>query len=272
MKHQPREEDDHHTTTKAFMEFLRLRPRSVGKRVMGHREEPLYLDKEKDVHYFGSRSKMPGALLSNFAEAKNPFETPSMPGRKFTNSEAAWMVYRVHESDRDRFARGGDLSTLEEGAPKVFDKDVEKKKGTWGPQKKTGKPAMPGVIAKMAVKEKRMKKLGLTPGEGKPDLDTDAYIDQVAVPRFGEILVNKYGKNPEMLSALLATGDKHLVEFNKGAERNERKANPPLWTGLISTTQVDDQGRGKLCGDNLQGEIQMLIRAFFRREQRATES
>ena len=235
---------------------------------MGRRVKPLYLCKEGDVHYFGSRSK--NALLSNFAQAENPFEIPSMPGLEWTNSEAAWMAHRVQESDRHRFARGGDLSTLEEGAPMVFEKDeVEKKKRTWGPTAK-GKPAMPGVIAKMAVKPGRMEKLGLSAGEGKPDLDTDAYIDQVAVPRFGEILVNKYRKNPKMLSALLATGDKHLVEFNKGAER-QGEANPPLWTGLVSKTQVDDQGRGKLCGDNLQGEIQMLLRDFFRREQRATD-
>lgn len=235
--------------------------KDIGKQLKYRENNPIYVNRN-DVAMFGSSMKGDLARISNFS-ATAPFSVPSIPGFTFNSAEAAWVSRRVHEADRHRFAVGGDLSTLEEGAAKVFDKDPDKKVIYWGP-KKTGKPAMLGIIPKMAVNPKRMKKLGLTPSiEYSEEHRSQEHIDEIIVPHFFEILVAKYSNDKKMLAALLQTEDKHLVEFSRGAERETNKGRPPLWTGYVSTTQLDAHGRGKLCGNNLQGEIQMMVRSYF---------
>ena len=67
----------------------------------------------------------------------------------------------------------------------------------------------------------------------------------------------KYLANPEWLEILLATGDKQLVEFDRGAGRETRAGRPPRWTGLVQN--------GVVLGGNLQGRIQEIVREKLRK-------
>lgn len=189
------------------------------------------------------------APLSNFAKCETPF---SWKGSEWLTSEHAYQAY-VKLARREqwaRFAKGGDLSSLEVGVPCIFpEKDVAKKLSHYAATR-TGRPEMLGIVAKMAVKPDVAKRLGL---ELKPfDEQQQAISELKAI--FSSILVAKYDANPRFRSLLLGTRGKVLVEFNRGAEREAKAGRSPLWSGLVSKRD------GRLYGRNLQGIIQMCIR------------
>ena len=146
--------------------------------------------------YFGSGAKC--GELSNFAEVVTPFVCRSM---LWKSSEHAFQaILRVEESQWSRFAVKGDLSDLE-GLKLVFkEKELKKKKKHYGP-KKNGKPAMIGIVAKMAVKEKIAEKISPSL---KLKLKSEQLhsIDEMA-GLFVEILKAKYQGNPRFMEILL---------------------------------------------------------------------
>ena len=143
---------------------------------------------------FGSGRKC--GELSNFAEVDTPFECRSM---KWKSSEHAFQaILRVDESQWSRFAVKGDLSDLE-GLKLVYkEEELEKKKKHWGP-KTTGKPAMIGIVAKMAVKANIAKKISLKLKTNSEELHSN---DEMA-GLFVEILKAKYQGNPRFMEILL---------------------------------------------------------------------
>lgn len=226
-----------------------------------------------EYQYFGSGAGV--GELSNFAAC----EHFAFNGMMWSTSEACYQAtYKFAPADWHRFAVGGDLSTLDglhvvqDNYRKAFaamtpgvvslphsnplkqtllDK-LAKETGSvansmkhWG-KKKSGRPSMPGIVAKMASKRERAAAIGLT-------MVTDSELDEDALSDiFRPILRAKFKHNPVHTAALLATGDKLLIEFDRGAERETAKGRPPLWTGLVK----DDV----LYGRNLMGRLLAEVR------------
>ena len=92
-----------------------------------------------------------------------------------------------------------------------------------------------GIIAKMATNIKVGKKLGLIRKENFVSTD-DLWI---------KLLTKKY-KISEFRDILLSTENKYLLEFDRGAKRNN-----PIWSGIIENNV--------LYGNNLMGKYLMHI-------------
>ena len=197
--------------------------------------------------YFGSGAGV--YELSNFCEA--PFE---LWGLSFPTSEHAYQAaYRCERESWPRFASDGDLGSLERGLPLVYERaDVAKKAKHWGAKKR--RPAMIGIVAKMAVKPERAAKLGL---KLRRFSDDERDLEEIK-KLFREILMAKYRANPIARAKLLATKKKLLVEFDRGAKRLADKGTPPLWTGLVKD--------GEVVGRNLMGEMMMEAREMLSQE------
>lgn len=207
--------------------------------------------------YFGSGAGV--GELSNFADAQ-----VEVRGCTFPSSEHAYQcMAKVHPDDWSRFEVGGDLSTLDTGLKLVFpERDYPKKikhysaKGT--------RPRMVGIVALQAVKPPVARKLGL---RLQPLQETDKWMPFIET-LFNEILLAKYRQNPDHCAKLLGTGDKPLIEFSRGAEREDKKGKPPLWTGMVVGGEKREQGvvaGGSVVGQNLMGRLHMQAREELRR-------
>ena len=199
------------------------------------------------VKRFGSGMDASVSLLTNFAQLPGGFK---WRGHTWPSSEHAFQAaLRVPFDYWSWFAEGGRCSTLD-GLGLVFPlSELQKKTTHYGPTR-TGKVAMVGIVAKMAVKQKVAKKIGL------PLLSPDESVHSVDEMEelFLDILMAKYRACASARSQLLATAGHHLVEFSRAAERDTKKGKPPLWTGLVSKNDK------MLYGHNMQGELQMRIR------------
>lgn len=200
-----------------------------------------------EFSYFGSGAGI--YELSNFSDA--PFE---LWNQKWPSSEHAYQAaYRCEKESWPKFASDGELGSLGRGLPLVFKKDeVAKKSQHWGAKK--NRPAMVGIVAKMAVKPERAAKLGLKLRRFSDDERDLGEIKKL----FTEILLAKYRANSSARAKLLATGKKQLVEFDRGAKRLADKGRPPLWTGLVQD--------GEVVGRNLMGELMMEVREMLSEE------
>ena len=216
------------------------------RRLEANAEKPLRLDSSLCV-YFGSGMDSTVGYLTNFAQTECAFEFRE---RMWPSSEHAFQAHlRVHPDDHHHFAVGGKLSTLETGLQLVFKTgELDKKRKHYGP-KKTGKPPMIGIVAKMAVNPEIAKKIGLKLISSSESKHSIAEVSET----FFDLLKSKYGQCAEARRQLLATRGKHLVEFSRGAVREAKKGQLPLWTG-----QIDEHGI--LRGHNLQGELHMKVR------------
>lgn len=200
---------------------------------------------ENPFQYFSSRVGI--SSLSNFCAS--PFEINDL---KFPSVEHGYQALCKCEPESwHRFAIGGDLANLESGlAQLVKPTDLPKKLKFWGA--KGNRKEMVGIVAKMAVEPKRAKGLGLElrslPHDGR-DLEERKAL-------FSELLVAKYQANADALAALLSTGNKVLIEFDRGAGRRTKAGDPPLWTGLVE--------EGTVLGQNVMGELMMEVRAKLR--------
>lgn len=203
-----------------------------------------YKELKGQHQYFGSGAGI--GEFSNFCVLQNYVE---FKGRWYPTLEHLYQSeYRVDEQDRDRFAEGGDLASMETGMALVADKkdDVAKKIKHWSA--KGNRPAMPGIVAKMAVHPKRAKRLGITLRKLKDDPRDMVEIKSI----FKAALLSKYRRNPLLRHRLLSTGDATLVEFDRGARRECEAGRPPLWTGMVKD--------GVLYGQNLMGNMMMEVR------------
>ena len=199
--------------------------------------------------YVGSKSGGDGKFLSNFALA--PFE---LDGAQWASSEHAYQALQKFCPEcHDRFQVRGDLGGFR-GMSLVYPaKQVEAKLKWWQGMK----PPMVGIVAKMASHPDRAKKLGLRMLHLDPEVSAETRIEEIR-RLFKRILIAKYAANAEHRRALLASGDKLIVEFDGKAEHATSKGSPPLWTGMVSKSS------GRLFGRNLMGELLMEVRAELR--------
>ena len=191
--------------------------------------------------------------LSNFAFLEEPIQ---YKGMEWNTAEHAYMAQRVAKEDRHRLAAGGDLADLSDSSVAlvygISDQNaIAKKRKYWSAKGK--RPAMPGIIAKMATKPVTAKRLGLK----LKKWCEEKVAEQDLIDAFVPILVAKYRTNPASRKILLDTGKATLVEFSRSAIRDPQGSR---WTGLV------DKDNGFLHGGNLQGRIHMIVRHMLRGE------
>ena len=207
--------------------------------------------------YFGSGAGI--GALSNFASCELKID-----GRMFPSSEHAYQAMaKVMPVHWHRFAVGGDLSTLETGLKLVFKSSEYDKKFKHYKGKGSGRPCMVGIVAKMAVRPDVARKLGLRLTAIQEQGKWMTHIEAL----FERILHAKYDQNPMERALLVGTGDRVLVEFSRGAERETKKGKPPLWTGMVVDGVKQPNGvvvGGSVVGQNLQGRLQMQARDSFK--------
>jgi predicted NAD-dependent protein-ADP-ribosyltransferase YbiA (DUF1768 family) len=194
--------------------------------------------------YFSSGSGI--GEFSNFCALEHFVE---FNGRLYPTTEHLYQAeYRCEEEDRHRFAEGGDLASMETGMALVVDnKDkVASKIEHWSA--KGNRPAMPGIVAKMAVHPKRAEHLKIKLRKSKDDPRDMDEIKRI----FKAALLSKYRRNPLLRCKLVATWGVTLIEFDRMAKHHSEAGRPPLWTGMVKD--------GKLYGQNLMGKMMMEVR------------
>ncbi len=199
-----------------------------------------------EIVYFSSGAGV--YVLSNLTSCKLLLDD-----LEWTSLEHWYQATKFVPKDRWRFAKGGDLANLDAFRLHrgVFVKR-EKEEGSikhWGANKK--KPEMVGIVAKMASNPSRAQRIRLRmlPKQA----ETEDRIPEM-IELFKRGLHAKFAQNPEMRAALLATGNKQLVEFGRGAGRETKAGRPPLWNGLW------DKDSKEVVGRNLMGQIMMQVR------------
>ena len=217
-------------------------PECTGKRSKAHGKRLEQATSAPTLEYQYFSSGCGKCALSNFAAARVVFR-----GDAYPSSEHAYQANKFVEGDRHRFQEGGDLATFA-AFSKFYPALHEPKKvkfwsAVWGGKR----PPMVGIVAKMASHPDRAKLLGLT-------FAWQAETNEAELTElFKEILVAKFTQNPSSLAVLKATGDATLVEFGRGAAREEAMGRSPVWTGLVKD--------GKVVGGNLMGRIMEMVRA-----------
>ena len=200
-----------------------------------------------EIVYFSSGAGV--YVLSNLTRCKLVLD-----GFEWTSVEHWYQGTKFVPKDRQRLAEGGDLASLDafrlhRGVFVKRDKE-ERSIKHWGAN--TKKPDMVGIVAKMASNPRRAQRLGLRMLP-KQDESEDRIPELIELFKRG--LHAKFAQNPEMRAALLDTGNKQLVEFGRGAERETKAGRPPLWNGMwVEETK-------EVVGRNLMGQIMMQVRA-----------
>ena len=207
---------------------------------------------KRRVVYFSSGSGI--GELSNFAYLEEPLQ---YKGLEYNSSEHCYMAMRVVRKHRYRFAVGGDLSDLTDASVSAVygisdAQQIAKKRKYWSA--KGTRPAMPGIIAKLATKPSVAARLQI---ELKKGWNEERRSEQELIDIFVPILIAKYRANPKLKEVLINTGKDTLVEFSKSAVRDPSTSR---WTGLM------DKETGMLHGGNLQGRIHMIVRHMLRTE------
>jgi predicted NAD-dependent protein-ADP-ribosyltransferase YbiA (DUF1768 family) len=201
-----------------------------------------------DYIKFYSGGSAPYHKLSNFYKTDVIYD-----GLTYPSSEHAFQAQKFIESDRPRFAYGGDLSTWSafRDYTKIFfrvkkdqiSSDVAEAKISWWSKKDNI-----GIIPKMATDKVRATKLGLTFND---------YIknEQNTKDLFIDILYNKYSKNLYLKKLLLSTDNIYLLEFSRSAKRN-----CPFWAGIIEKNDEEYV----IFGNNAMGKYIMEVRELLR--------
>ena len=184
---------------------------------------------------FCSNAKRPYHQLSNFTAA-----SVAVDGWTFPSVEHAYQSCKT--DDRSRFAVGGDLAGEEAFSLLFPAATCEAKRRYWMAKGNLG------VLAKMATKDGAMRRLGLRRNRD--------FVESEEL--WMRLLEAKYAQEP-FKSLLLGTGNAYLLEFQRGARREEEASGAAsYWGGL-----VDDQGR--LWGRNVMGVYHMEVRDRLRR-------
>ena len=197
----------------------------------------------------GKERKTPAVrVLSNFCEVPGGIK---WRGKLYPSAEHLYqMLLKADPSCWAMFECGGVLGSVESGFRTFGFKDdaLKKKVKFWGPIKSSGRPAMVGIVAKMAINDpKRVKGLKLKP---KPE---SGFTDQELIDIFLPILKAKYRDFKAFRDVLKSVPkDTTLVEFSRSAEREVNAYRSPRWTGLVKGDY--------LFGQNLCGRIMTMLR------------
>ena len=201
------------------------------------------------VGHNGKERKAPEfRVLSNFCEVPGGIK---WRGKLYPSAEHLYqMLVKADPSCYHMFECGGILGSVESGfrAMNFKDKKLATSVKFWGPTKSSSRPAMVGIVAKMAVnKPSRVKGLKLKP---KPEF---GFTDQELVDIFVPILKAKWKCFKAFRDDLKSVPkDTVLIEFSRSAEREVKAYRSPRWTGLVK--------EGCLYGQNLCGRIMALVR------------
>ena len=200
--------------------------------------------------YFGSGMKMPYALLSNFSRCVFEFR-----GATYESAEHAFQAH-FRLAEPAEFASPGRFE-FPHGLGEVFSaRDFARKAKYYGTNS-SGRREMTGIIPKMAVKDVVAKRLGLVLRSDNDHLDR-LENKAILIPLFLDILKAKYDADQECHAALLSTGAQTLVEFSRQAVRRHERGDTELWAGQVV------REKNTLYGRNLQGELQMAMRAWYK--------
>jgi len=192
------------------------------------------------VTRFWSGAKYPLCRLSNFARSCFTFE-----GVQYSSSEAAFQAQCFQEGFRKEFSSESNVGALTEAAFVSLGVPPAKaatKLKHWKAKNQVG------ILSKMKSTQMKSSKVNAT----RQPLSRDA-CEAV----FKRILLEKYKADESARSALLATGDDFLLEFDRGASRKLRQGHITRWAGMV----VD----GRVVGHNQQGSLQMWARQQLRK-------
>lgn len=185
------------------------------------------------VVHFGSNSKPPFCMLSNFSKIQIMIHEKNYP-----SLEHAFQANRIepnHES-ADEYICAGPICELSESAftyVGVNANKAAKKVKYWS------KKNMHGILAKMLIKKHEKKGL-------KRSMTSQQCKDLLL-----QLLRQKYA-NIEMREVLLKTGTQYLLEFEKSAERRFKQGDIARWGGMLVN--------GRIIGHNQMGILLMQIR------------
>lgn len=218
-----------------------------------------------DHVYFSSNSTEPACLLSNFSEAplrvtRDDIDGPLLEacpqlaqfvgaeGVEFRSSEHAWQALKATERTAFRRFVDGDLAMFSKPIFEVFFPGSGAKKLAYWAKKRNV-----GIVPKMASNKKYAKRLNFR-SEGAMDYSRETLRPALERGVWRTLLRLKFKQNERHRRALLGTGKRRLVEFDRGAKRT-----PTHWGGLI-----DDDGN--LHGGNVMGRYMEEVRTEFERE------
>ena len=206
-----------------------------------------------------SRNNRPFVFFSNAAESLNSTCklsnfyacTVEHDGALYPSAEHAYQALKFEIGDREHFQVNGKLSGFE-AMSYFYPEKANKAKNTANSKiKYWSKKGMVGILAKLA--QGNPKKVGLVP------MPMQKMNDKLK--EFKRILLSKY-RNPELNAILLATGDRYLLEFCRGAKKRELMGEDPEICGGLAEDLPD--GRCHVYGQNLMGKLMMTVRSELR--------
>ncbi len=231
----------------------------------------------KPVIAFYSNAKAPHHQLSNFHHAPFRLKTKHVPdslfkrfpswkeylgkdGCVFRSSEHAWHSLKAKNRRTFlKFCVGGDFDELSVSFFKkilphrpLVDRDLraQHKITHWGKKKNVG------IVPKLAVSKKNMRKLNLSSADIVYPKDVPGELMGESLERafWKAILKQKFRRNKEARAALMSTGDAYLLEFSRDAKRRSLKTpdRPARWSGMIED--------GILYGGNYMGVVLSEVR------------
>ena len=182
----------------------------------------------------GSGQRDPHHRLSNFHACRVEFE-----GVVYPSSEHAFQAQRVSPRERrDLFSIEGPYADLDAGFKNLFPRDPEKaerKAAYWRKKDNVG------ILAKMIVN--RTKNL----------IEMNA---ERCAEVFFDVLMAKFAQNEHLRDVLASTGDRYILEFDRGAGRAKRAGRTSRWGGLVED--------GRVVGSNQMGALLMRVRERLR--------
>lgn len=217
-----------------------------------------------DFIYFNSAAKFPYNLLSNLNYAPitiskdeiskdmltiNPslekwFELYSTDFWSFDTVEHFWQALKATRYDTFlQFMTGRRLSKFDAEIFNVFFPGQGQQKYNYWSKKNNN-----GIIPKLASNPKYGKALGI---HTTMDYTRERLNEDLLRSVWTFLLRKKYLSNPTHLSTLVDTGDKKLIEF----ERGSTKEKPAFWGGCVKSNSD-----GVLYGRNFMGEMMQVVR------------
>lgn len=215
-----------------------------------------------DFIYFNSAAKYPYNLLSNLNYAPiiiskdeiskdmltiNPslekwFEMSSTDFWSFDTVEHVWQALKATRYDTFlQFMTGRRLSKFDAEIFDVFFPGQGQQKYNYWSKKNNN-----GIIPKLASNPKYGRALGI---HTTMDYTRERLNEDLLRSVWTFLLRKKYLSNPTHLSTLVDTGDKKLIEF----ERGSTKEKPAFWGGCVNSD-------GVLYGRNFMGEMMQQVR------------
>jgi predicted NAD-dependent protein-ADP-ribosyltransferase YbiA (DUF1768 family) len=252
---------------KIFSDIIVEKPVITKKKIIitlnKNKKNDSIVDMKNHIKFYSNASP-PYNVLSNFHKAEFLFTVDDMSeemkeefpdvvewledGKYFISSEHLWQSLKANNEEIfNKFTKGGEFSDM---SPEFFQKLATKSDGDDFGEKKFifwNKKNNVGIVPKLVANPTNATKLKIK----KNDLNYKKEFIDHEEEIWLDILRQKYSQNPSLLKVLVSTGDNYLLEFDKGAAREDTKV---YWGGYIGED-------GILNGKNKMGQYMMKIRA-----------